>query len=89
MGPPTRFEASKLKVVLTGQEKNKYEEIVPRTYTLSHCDLTANLTLTISNAINLDQVQVPTYIFLNVDVRIFKQMSVLNIQFSFNVFSKF
>ncbi|XP_057468822.1 magnesium dechelatase SGRL, chloroplastic-like [Actinidia eriantha] len=56
LGPPARFEASKLKVVLTGQE-NKYEEIVPRTYILSHCDLTANLTLTISNAINLDQLK--------------------------------
>lgn len=29
---------------------------MPRTYTLSHCDFTANLTLTISNIIHLDQV---------------------------------
>ncbi|XP_057490915.1 magnesium dechelatase SGRL, chloroplastic-like [Actinidia eriantha] len=57
LGPPARFEASKLKVVLSGKEKNKYDEIVPRTYTLSHCDLTANLTLTISNAISLDQLK--------------------------------
>lgn len=31
--------------------------ITPRTYILSHCDFTANLTLTISNVINLDQLE--------------------------------
>ncbi|KAL6962280.1 magnesium dechelatase [Sarracenia purpurea var. burkii] len=59
LGPPARFEASKLKVVLMGQQQmdNKHEGVVPRTYTLSHCDLTANLTLTISNVIQLDQLK--------------------------------
>ncbi|XP_028087497.1 protein STAY-GREEN LIKE, chloroplastic [Camellia sinensis] len=57
LGPPARFEASKLKVVLMEKETDNYKEIVPRTYTLSHCDLTANLTLTISNVIKLDQLK--------------------------------
>ncbi|KDP32897.1 hypothetical protein JCGZ_12189 [Jatropha curcas] len=55
--PPARFEASKLEVVLMGEQMNKYSGIIPRTYILSHCDFTANLTLTISNVINLDQLR--------------------------------
>ncbi|KAF2296637.1 hypothetical protein GH714_000763 [Hevea brasiliensis] len=55
--PPARFEASKLKVVLMGEEMNEYSGVIPRTYILSHCDFTANLTLTISNVINLDQLR--------------------------------
>ncbi|KAF2291271.1 hypothetical protein GH714_022032 [Hevea brasiliensis] len=55
--PPARFEASKLKVVLMGKEMNEYSGIIPRTYILSHCDFTANLTLTISNVINIDQLR--------------------------------
>ncbi|KAG9153041.1 hypothetical protein Leryth_012302 [Lithospermum erythrorhizon] len=31
--------------------------VLPRTYTLSHCDFTANLTLTISTIINRDQLE--------------------------------
>nr|GME17983.1 protein STAY-GREEN LIKE, chloroplastic [Ipomoea batatas] len=57
LGPPARFEASKLKVAFTGEETDTYSRVVPRTYTLSHCDFTANLTLTISNIINLDQLK--------------------------------
>ncbi|XP_065880394.1 magnesium dechelatase SGRL, chloroplastic [Euphorbia lathyris] len=57
LGPPARFEASKLEVVLMGDHMNKYSGIIPRTYILSHCDFTANLTLTISNVINLDQLR--------------------------------
>nr|GMD52202.1 protein STAY-GREEN LIKE, chloroplastic [Ipomoea batatas] len=57
LGPPARFEASKLKVAFTGEEIDTYSRVVPRTYTLSHCDFTANLTLTISNIINLDQLK--------------------------------
>ncbi|CAK9172351.1 unnamed protein product [Ilex paraguariensis] len=57
LGAPARFEASKLKVVFMGEETNKNTGIVPRTYTLSHCDFTANLTLTISNVIHLDQLK--------------------------------
>ncbi|KAE8100506.1 hypothetical protein FH972_018402 [Carpinus fangiana] len=56
LGPPARFEASKLKVVYMGEQLTKYSGIIPRTYILSHCDFTANLTLTISNVINLDQL---------------------------------
>jgi hypothetical protein len=56
LGPPAKFEASKLKVVLMGEEMNQYSAIIPRTYILSHCDFTADLTLIISNVINLDQV---------------------------------
>ncbi|KAK7840418.1 magnesium dechelatase SGRL, chloroplastic [Quercus suber] len=57
LGPPARFEASKLKVVFLGEELNKYSGILPRTYILSHCDFTANLSLNISNVINLDQLR--------------------------------
>ncbi|CAN0827186.1 Magnesium dechelatase SGRL, chloroplastic [Linum grandiflorum] len=51
--PTARFDASKLKVVET---ENDYSGIIPRTYILSHCDFTANLTLTISTVINVDQL---------------------------------
>lgn len=57
LGPPARFEASKLKVVVSGKEADTYDRIVPRTYILSHCDFTANLTLTISNFVNRDQLR--------------------------------
>ncbi|KAL5571785.1 hypothetical protein UlMin_021382 [Ulmus minor] len=58
LGGPARFEASKLKVVLMGEGMNKkYGGIIPRTYILSHCDFTANLTLTISHVINLEQLR--------------------------------
>ncbi|KAK9216263.1 hypothetical protein WN944_008270 [Citrus x changshan-huyou] len=57
LGPPASFEASKLKVVFLGEGMNDYSRILPRTYILSHCDFTANLTLTISNVINLEQLR--------------------------------
>ncbi|KAM7514740.1 hypothetical protein LguiA_004323 [Lonicera macranthoides] len=57
LGPPAGFEASRLKVLFKVEEKDKYARIVPRTYTLSHCDFTANLTLAISNFIHLDQLK--------------------------------
>lgn len=60
LGPPASFEASKLKVVFLGEGMNDYSRILPRTYILSHCDFTANLTLTISNVINLEQVCIRT-----------------------------
>ncbi|KAL0367883.1 UNVERIFIED_CONTAM: Magnesium dechelatase SGRL, chloroplastic [Sesamum calycinum] len=56
LGPPARFEASKLKVLFMGEEVITQQRIVPRTYTLSHCDFTADLTLTISNLVQRDQV---------------------------------
>ncbi|XP_022766328.1 protein STAY-GREEN LIKE, chloroplastic-like [Durio zibethinus] len=57
LGPPASFEASKLKVVFMEVGLKDYSAIIPRTYILSHCDFTANLTLTISNVINLDQLK--------------------------------
>ncbi|KAK9943807.1 hypothetical protein M0R45_009403 [Rubus argutus] len=54
---PARFYAAKLKVEFMGEEMNSYVGIIPRTYILSHCDLTVNLTLTISNVINLEQLK--------------------------------
>lgn len=57
-GPPTRFEASKLKVVFTGDEMEKQPlSTVPRAYTLTHCDFTANLTLAVSNNITNDMLK--------------------------------
>ncbi|XP_044510826.1 magnesium dechelatase SGRL, chloroplastic-like isoform X2 [Mangifera indica] len=57
LGPPASFEASKLKVDFMGESMNDYSRILPRTYILSHCDFTANLTLTISNVINIEQLR--------------------------------
>lgn len=57
LGPPARFEASKLKVLFMGEDINTRTRVVPRTYTLSHCDFTADLTLTISNIIQRDQLK--------------------------------
>uniref|UniRef100_A0A1J3CUR9 Protein STAY-GREEN LIKE, chloroplastic n=1 Tax=Noccaea caerulescens TaxID=107243 RepID=A0A1J3CUR9_NOCCA len=58
--PQANFDSSKLKVEFLGElQENKTSSgiITPRTYILSHCDFTANLTLTISNVINLDQLE--------------------------------
>ncbi|KAI4387979.1 hypothetical protein MLD38_000359 [Melastoma candidum] len=57
LGPPARFDASKLKVDVKEREMNPCSSIIPRTYILSHCDFTANLTLTISNVISLYQLR--------------------------------
>ncbi|ESW09494.1 hypothetical protein PHAVU_009G132100 [Phaseolus vulgaris] len=55
--PTAKFEASKLKVVLLEDQISKYASILPRTYILSHCDFTANLTLAVSNVIRLEQLR--------------------------------
>ncbi|KAL5065660.1 hypothetical protein RYX36_027397 [Vicia faba] len=57
LGPPIEFEALKFKVVLLEDQINRYASVIPRTYILSHCDLTANLTLAISNVIKLKQLR--------------------------------
>ncbi|KZV17359.1 protein STAY-GREEN LIKE, chloroplastic [Dorcoceras hygrometricum] len=57
LGPPARFEASKLEVLFMGENVATPARIVPRTYTLSHCDFTADLTLTISNIIHRDKLK--------------------------------
>ncbi|XP_047981216.1 magnesium dechelatase SGRL, chloroplastic-like isoform X1 [Salvia hispanica] len=57
LGPPARFEASKLKVLFVGEEVSNQTRVVPRTYTLSHCDFTADLTLTVSNIIPRNQLK--------------------------------
>ncbi|KAI0524573.1 hypothetical protein KFK09_003950 [Dendrobium nobile] len=49
---PTRFDASKLKVVFVGDDTEKQAlNAASRTYTLTHCDFTAKLTLVVSNRI--------------------------------------
>ncbi|CAH2035606.1 unnamed protein product [Thlaspi arvense] len=59
--PQANFDSSKLKVEFLGEllvnKTSSSGIITPRTYILSHCDFTANLTLTISNVINLDQLE--------------------------------
>lgn len=53
LGPPSKFEALKLKVVFMGEEMEKQiPSTIPRAYTLTHCDFTANLTLAVSNGIH-------------------------------------
>ncbi|CAH9082133.1 unnamed protein product [Cuscuta epithymum] len=54
---PAIFEASKLKVLYLGVDKEKHPEELPRTYTLTHSDITSKLTLAISQTINNSQLQ--------------------------------
>ncbi|KAL1316572.1 hypothetical protein HN51_068751 [Arachis hypogaea] len=54
---PAIFEASKLKVLFLGVEEDKHPGNLPRTYTLTHSDVTAKLTLAISQTINNSQLQ--------------------------------
>ncbi|KHN25740.1 hypothetical protein glysoja_018314 [Glycine soja] len=54
---PAIFEASKLKVLFLGVDENKHPGNLPRTYTLTHSDITAKLTLAISQTINNSQLQ--------------------------------
>ncbi|KAJ1290549.1 hypothetical protein BS78_02G252600 [Paspalum vaginatum] len=63
---PAIFEASKLKVLFLGvdEESGKHGHghpgkppLLPRTYTLTHSDVTASLTLAVSHTINRAQLQ--------------------------------
>ncbi|XP_052139949.1 protein STAY-GREEN, chloroplastic isoform X1 [Oryza glaberrima] len=56
---PAIFEASKLKVLFLGvdEEKHQHPGKLPRTYTLTHSDVTARLTLAVSHTINRAQLQ--------------------------------
>ncbi|XP_019422320.1 PREDICTED: protein STAY-GREEN, chloroplastic-like [Lupinus angustifolius] len=54
---PAIFEASKLKVLFLGVDDNKHPGNLPRTYTLTHSDITSKLTLAISQTINNSQLQ--------------------------------
>lgn len=53
---PAIFEASKLKVLFLGVDENKHPGDLPRTYTLTHSDITSKITLAISHNINNSQV---------------------------------
>ncbi|KAL2547376.1 Protein STAY-GREEN 2 [Forsythia ovata] len=54
---PAIFEASKLKVLFLGVDEKKHPAKLPRTYTLTHSDITSKLTLAISQTINNSQLQ--------------------------------
>ncbi|ONK79905.1 uncharacterized protein A4U43_C01F11600 [Asparagus officinalis] len=55
---PAIFEASKLKVLFVGvDEEQRRPAKLPRTYTLTHSDITSRLTLAVSNTINRAQLQ--------------------------------
>ncbi|XP_047049550.1 protein STAY-GREEN, chloroplastic-like [Lolium rigidum] len=56
---PAIFEASKLKVLFVGveEENSKHPGKLPRTYTLTHSDVTARLTLAVSHTIHAAQLQ--------------------------------
>ncbi|MED6222370.1 Protein STAY-GREEN 1, chloroplastic [Stylosanthes scabra] len=54
---PAIFEASKLKVLFLGVDEKKHPANLPRTYTLTHSDITSKLTLAISQSINNSQLQ--------------------------------
>ncbi|KAL5201428.1 hypothetical protein ABZP36_035782 [Zizania latifolia] len=54
---PAIFEASKLKVLFLGVDEEKHPGKLARTYTLTHSDVTAKLTLAVSHTINSAQLQ--------------------------------
>ncbi|URE16489.1 Senescence-inducible chloroplast stay-green protein [Musa troglodytarum] len=54
---PAIFEASKLKVLFLGVDEQKHPGKLPRTYTLTHSDVTSKITLAVSNTINRAQLQ--------------------------------
>ncbi|KAL6601696.1 hypothetical protein ACP70R_044916 [Stipagrostis hirtigluma subsp. patula] len=54
---PAIFEASKLKVLFLGDDGGQEGGVLPRTYTLTHSDVTARLTLAVSRSINRAQLQ--------------------------------
>ncbi|CAI9093889.1 OLC1v1029482C1 [Oldenlandia corymbosa var. corymbosa] len=54
---PAIFEASKLQVLFLGVDEEKHPGKLPRTYTLTHSDVTSKLTLAISQTINNSQLQ--------------------------------
>ncbi|XP_050150138.1 protein STAY-GREEN homolog, chloroplastic-like [Malus sylvestris] len=54
---PAIFEASKLKVLFLGVDEKKHPGKLPRTYTLTHSDVTSKLTLAISQTIDDAQLQ--------------------------------
>lgn len=54
---PAIFEASKLKVLFLGDGKDRRPDELPRAYTLTHSDITAKLTLAVSQSINKAQIQ--------------------------------
>jgi len=60
LGPPTTFNAAKLKVEFAGVElrSNKQPPPFPGAYTLTHCDFTANLTLAVSGPMTSEQLAV-------------------------------
>lgn len=54
---PSTFEASKLKVLFLGVDEKKHPGKLPRTYTLTHSDITCKLTLAVSQTINNSQFE--------------------------------
>ncbi|XAR55018.1 hypothetical protein NMG60_11030388 [Bertholletia excelsa] len=54
---PAIFEASKLKVHFLGVDDQKHPGDLPRTYTLTHSDVTSKLTLAISQTVNNAQIE--------------------------------
>eukprot|EP01018_Ginkgo_biloba_P001752 Gb_13586 [translate_table: standard] len=51
------FEASKLNVLFLGVDEERHPGHLPRTYTLTHSDITAKLTMAVSETINKAQLQ--------------------------------
>ncbi|KAM7494182.1 hypothetical protein LguiB_028791 [Lonicera macranthoides] len=54
---PAIFEESKLRVIFSGVDEKMHPAKLPRTYTLTHCDITSKLTLAISQTINNSQLK--------------------------------
>ncbi|KAL8543824.1 hypothetical protein ACS0TY_004394 [Phlomoides rotata] len=54
---PATFDPSKLKVIYLEADYDVRKFLLPRTYTLTHCDITSKLTLAVSQTINTSQLQ--------------------------------
>ncbi|XP_027337424.1 protein STAY-GREEN 1, chloroplastic-like [Abrus precatorius] len=75
---PAIFEASKLKVLFLGVSEMKHPADLPRTYTLTHCDITSKITLAISHTINNSQEKcVSMFTAISVEVIFCKELPVV------------
>lgn len=82
---PAIFEASKLKVLFLGVDEKKNPGNLPRTYTLTHSDITSKITLAISHTINNSQVCWHAYILSHLCTGTYKDLRKFNIKIKINL----
>lgn len=78
---PAMFEASKLNVLFLGVGEEKHPGNLPRTYTLTHSDVTSKITLAVSQTINRAQVS-----YINsLELLLFQPLQSLSCSISLNL----